>query len=182
MEEVASFKWLLAPGFNSVLTHILEQPRWTFFPETEGIVDASNVELIDQDGNVFTPAILNANAHRILDERLPRPPPPTEPTKVLVRFNGHGLTLRNPKTGGTTPVNFGEVLIAYSVSHTLSPHRRMRYVDKATGKHITDAVVSEFQVGDRAMRMTIVYKEDEGGQVCLSVAPAKKLATKAKRR
>jgi hypothetical protein len=50
----------------------------------------------------------------------------------------------------------------------------VQYVEKADDRHITDAAVTEFQCGDRTMRMIIVYKEGEGGQVYLAAAPSKK--------
>jgi hypothetical protein len=174
IEEVASFDWLLSPGFRSVVATMHEPEGWTFFPETEGIVQGSNFELLDEEGQLFTPAILRANARRILNEHLPELPSPIERGELRIRVNGQGLTLRNPQTGATTPVRYCRLRMVCSVSHTLSPHHRVRYVDKANGKHITDAVVSEFQHGDKTMRMVIVYKQDEGGQVYLTVAPSKK--------
>jgi restriction endonuclease len=174
IEEVASFDWLLAPGFRSVLATMHEPGGWTFFPETEGIVQGANFELLDEEGRLFTPAILQANARRILNEHLPELPSPIERGELRIRVNGQGLTLRNPQTGATTPVRYCGLRMVCSVSHTLSPHHRVRYLDKANGKHITDAVVSEFQHGDKTMRMVIVYRQDEGGEVYLTVAPSKK--------
>jgi hypothetical protein len=173
MEEVNSFDWMQAPGMRSIQGTVHEPPHWTFFPETDGIVDASNIELIDENGVVFTPDILRANARRVLNEHLPQLPSPMDRTELRLRVSGQGLTLRNPHTGGTTPVKFGVLRIVYSILHTLSPHRRMRYADKANGKHIMDAVVSEFQVDDKTMRMVLVHKEEEGSQFYLTVAPSK---------
>jgi hypothetical protein len=173
IEEVPSFNWMLAEGMHIIERKLLHQ-SWKFFPETEGLVDDANMELLDEKGNVLPLPVLTANAQRILNEQLPEQTAPTEQKELVVRVNGHGLTLRNSQTRATTPVKFGMASLTYTVAHTLAPHRLVQYVEKADEKHITDAAVTEFQLGDKAMRMIIVYKEGEGGQVYLAAAPSKK--------
>jgi hypothetical protein len=173
IEEVASFNWMLAEGMHVIERKLLHHD-WKFLVETEGLVEDSNMELLDDQGNVLDPAVLTANAQRILNEQLPERPPPAEQKELVVRVNGQGLTLRNSQTGATTPVKFGVARLTYSVAHSLAPHRLVQYVEKADDRHITDAAVTEFQCGDRTMRMIIVYKEGEGGQVYLAAAPSKK--------
>lgn len=173
IEEVASFNWMLADGMH-VIERKLHHQSWKFFPETEGLVDESNMELLDDKGNVLDPAVLTANARRILNEQLPDLCPPTEPTWLEIRVNGKGLTLRNSQTGATTPVRFGDARLIYSVAHSHAPHRLMQYVEKSDDKHITDAAVAEFQLGDKTMRMIIVHKEGEGGEVYLAVASSRR--------
>ncbi len=173
VEEVASFNWMLAEGMRVIEKKLLHH-SWTFFPETEGLVDDSNMELLDDKGNALNRAVLTANAQRVLNEQLPDQPPPTEQKELVARFNGQGLTLRNSQTGVTTPVRFGVARLIYSVAHSLAPHRLVKYVEKANDKHITDAAIAEFQFGDKSMRMMIVHKTGEAGQVYLAPAPSKK--------
>ena len=132
-------------------------------------------------GKVIDQVILTTNAKRVLNEHLPPHPPPTERQEYKAPVAGEGLTLRNPRTGATIPVEHGVVKIAYSVSHTLYPHRLMQYREKAGDKHITDAAVSEFEFGGKAMRLVVVYKADEGGKVYLTTAPAKGKPRKTKK-
>ena len=173
IEEVGSFNWLLAQGMHLIERKLLGH-HWTFFPEKEGVVDDSNIELVDEKGAVVTNAILSANAQRILNDKLPEMAPPTEQKDIVVRVEGKGVMLRNRTTGTTTGVKFGIARLTYSVSHTLEPHRLVQYWEKAEDKHITDAAVTEFKFGDKAMRMVMVYKEGEGGQIILAQAPTKK--------
>src|SRR5262245_19706783 len=173
IEEVNSFNWMLAEGMHVIAKNLLHH-SWKFLPETEGLVDDSNMELLDDKGNAVSLAILSANAQRILNEQLPDQQPPTERSELVVRVNGQGLMLRNSQTDATTPVKFGVARLTYSVAHSLAPHRLVQYVEKADDKHITDAAVTEFQFGDKTMRMIIVYKEGEGGQVYLAAAPSKR--------
>jgi len=173
IEEVASFNWMLAEGMHVIEKKLLHH-SWKFFPEKAGLVDDSNMELLDDKGNTLNLAVLSANAQRVLNEQLPEQPPPTEQKELVMRVNGRGLTLRNSQTGATTPVRFGVVRLTYSVAHSIAPHRLVQYVEKADDKHITDAAVAEFQFGDRTMRMIIVYKAGEGGQIYLATAPAEK--------
>jgi predicted helicase len=51
IEEVESFDWLLAPGIRSITKKIVDID-WTFHPETTGIVDSSNFEMLDANGNI----------------------------------------------------------------------------------------------------------------------------------
>jgi len=173
IEEVGSFNWLLAQGMHVIERKLLGH-QWRFFPEKEGVVDDSTIELVDENGAVVADAVLTANAQRILNDQLPELAPPTEQKDIVVRVNGQGVTLRNRTTGETTGVKFGVVRLTYSVSHTLEPHRLVQYWEKADDKHITDAAVTEFKLGDNAMRMVMVYKEGEGGQILLAPAPSTK--------
>lgn len=173
LEEVSSFNWMLAEGMRVIEKKLLHQ-SWKFFPEVEGLVDKDNMELLDEKGDAINLAVLTSNARRFLEEQLPLQSPPTDQNELVVRANGNGLILRNSTTGATTAVKFAIARLTYSIEHRLAPHRLVQYVERADDKHITDAAISEFVWGDTAMRMVIVYKEGEGGQVYLAVAPSVK--------
>ena len=51
IEEVASFNWMLADGMHVIERKLLHH-SWKFFPETEGLVDDTNLELLDDKGKV----------------------------------------------------------------------------------------------------------------------------------
>jgi len=178
LEEVSSVNWMLAEGLRVIEKKLLHQ-SWKFFPEAEGLVDKDNMELLDEKGDALNLRVLTANARRFLEEQLPMQSPPIEQNELVVRAKGNGLILRNPTTGATTPVKSVVARLTYSIEHRLAPHRLVQYVERADDKHVTDAAISEFVLGDTAMRMVIVYKEGDGGQVYLAAALARCLPSRS---
>lgn len=166
IEEVDSFNWLLAPGINILIPKVLHTD-WVFHTESNDLFDCNNFEIMDAQGNVVTSSILTANARRQLDELLPNPSTPTSEAKILVRFEGNGLMLRNPSTGTKVPVVFALATISYSISEQLAPFKMVKYVDKDKNKIITDAAVAQISLGEYTGKVMIVYEEDKGGQVII---------------
>jgi Restriction endonuclease len=172
LEEVDSFDWMLAPGFLSITVKLLRH-EWKFFPEKGGLVARENMEVLTPEGNVIEPAILAANAQRILNERVSSEHKPTDKDEISVRVEGRGLMLRNSETGATTPVKFAGVKLTYAVTHELIPFRLTQYRDKDADMNITDVATAELRFGDRTGNLMIVYKEDTGGHVVFVPNPPK---------
>lgn len=172
LEETESFNWLLAPGFLSITRNLLSHD-WKFFPETEGVVAKENMEVLAPDGARIDPAILTANAQRILNQYVSPEHEPTEKQEIKVRVGAEGFILRSTDSGATTPVKFAGVKLTYSVTHALIPFRLTQYRDKDADMHITDVAVADFRFGERTGSLMIVYKQDKGGQVVFVPHPAK---------
>jgi len=166
MEEVESFEWLLAPGFHVLTRHLLRND-WTFYPAEDGVVERGEFEVIDQNGNVATMAVLTANAQRQLTKMLPDVADPVEDAEVKVRFPGEGLFLRSTSTGKSVPVKYAIARLRYSVREELVPFRLVQYQEGDSDGHITDAAIADLTLGEKEAQMMIIYKQGEGGQVLL---------------
>jgi molybdopterin-binding protein len=164
IEEVDSFNWLLAPGFQLFNKKILHT-NWVFHTGEKSNIDCNHFEVLDVQGNVVTTSILTANAMQQLELLLPNPPVPTPEAEIKVRFEGNGLVLRDKGTGITVPVMFALATIRYAISVELIPFKMIQYVDKDKGSTITDAAVAQLNLGECKGKVMIVYKEDIGGQV-----------------
>lgn len=162
IEEVESFDWLLAPNIHR-MTKSLIHTDWTFFPEEDGIVDRTNLELLDVNGNVVTESVLTGNARQQLD-KLPHPLEPTESSELRVRFEGQGLVLRNIESGAQTPLKFAIATIRYSVVEELIPFRLVQYRDNEAEENITDAAIAELNLGEQSGRV-VIHQQGAGGGV-----------------
>lgn len=166
IEEAESFNWLLAPGIHAITKRLLSND-WTFFPESDGIVEKVNFEVVDKEGNVATMAALTANAQRQLTKMLPEISEPVNEADITLKFPGSDLVLRSQTTGKTVPVKFAIVKIRYSVTRDLIPFSLVQYKDKGKGENLTDAAYADLNMGDHSARLLIIYKEDEGGKVLI---------------
>lgn len=166
IEEVANFQWLLAPGIYATTTNLLSN-SWIFFPVEDGVVERNEFEVIDSDDNVACMAALTANAQKQLTKILPDIPEPVEKDKVVVKFPGDGLFLRNTATGKTVPVNYAIVELCYSIRQELVPFQLIQYKAMDGDEHITDAAYADLSLGEKEVRMMIVYKDCEGGKIVL---------------
>ncbi len=164
IEEVESFNWLLAPGIHSFTKKII-QSNWIFYPERDGVIDKTKIELLDANNNVVSQSVLTANAQQQLNKLLPHPPAPIADGELKVKFEGGGLMLRDLNSGAKVKVSFILATIRYSVTEELIPFRMMQYVDKNREENITDAAVAELSLGEYSGKLMIVYKEDKGGHV-----------------
>jgi hypothetical protein len=166
IDEVTSFKWLLASGIHAINVKLLNTD-WIFYPEKDGVVGRSRFELLDSNETTVSKSVLTANAQDQLNKLLPHLPAPVEEAELTVRFESCGLILRDINTGLQVPVKFAIAKIKYSVTQELIPFRLFQYIDKKENKDksITDAAVAHMNFGAHSGNLTIIYKEDKGGQI-----------------
>jgi len=166
IEEIESFKWLLATGINSTTTNLLSN-EWIFFPMEDGVVDHEHMEIIDDDGIVVPMTVFASNAQREVSNLLKGKSEPVEEAEIVLKFPGDGLNLRNSDTGATVPVKDAVAKIRYQIKQDLVPLRLVQYQDVGADETIAEAAYADMNFGETDARVVIVNKDGEGAKVVL---------------
>lgn len=133
IEEVESFDWMQAPGMHYLERKLLNH-EWVFYPEKEKVANQSNMEILDEDGNIVLTEHLGAQAMEQLKAQLPGIQEPVENDVIKVKFPWTNLIIKNTETSETTPVKFAVAIIHYSVTDEIIPFKLVQYKDGANDR------------------------------------------------
>lgn len=163
LSEVASFKWLLASGVRS-LSRKVKHTSWTFYPEVDLVPPPVAFTLLAEDGSPMDSSVLVAVALNEF-QKLPREDDAVRIGEKRIVFQSPGLMMRDDTTGIFYKVVRALVVVQYEVIEELVPFQLVSYSNSPSGRLITDAAIAEINMGGIKGKITIVYKENEGGQI-----------------
>jgi len=171
VQQVSSFDWLLAPGFEIIHPKILHT-HWTIFPSEDVRNQVSEFELVDEAGNVATTEALNQNVTRFLSKQKERGLPswPSyigDHGEIRIDFPGKGLLLKDKATGNQYPLDHLVAQVKYTIERKLYPFRKLKYSEETKDLKIADAAVAEVDILGIKKRVVLAYDYNVGGALWL---------------
>lgn len=168
LEKVESFPWLEARFFQLRYKKVIKD-EWSIGVDAVAGTDLQEFHLYHKSGAEITSQILKReNLFPKLDA-LPFDEPYNQERELRVTFSATGCYAQRPGSDVSFPITEIHVDLRYLHVVEPLPLDLHTYIDKNTGKKLTDAAVANVSAPGFAGKLAIIYDKEKGGSVVFSV-------------